>query len=566
MREHGTWGKTPITISVPNPFEPTFKVRDYGCGISPDRMENVFVNYGSSTKRNTNTQTGGFGIGAKSAFSYTDSFTITSFVDGVKYVYVAHLGDNGGVNLIEQVSTKEANGVEISIGVKTKDVSAFRDAVQRCVRYWSETIKFLGVTDGEIVQEKPLLTLDNMSVYKLGNESETFYLIDGIKYPKLDSYDSNSYSYRQLHSYGYGVAINLPNGFFKIASSRERLENNEDNKNKQLELLTKCKARVKNLLDNTVNNPSLKLQDRVQAQRKFGAFELVHESRLSLGGEYYLRSGVLTTPNRIPHKSLERTRKGKQKIRDTHTTAIRINQSVIIDTTNDSEPNTIARRVNHYLSSNPTMELIIVDSGTNIPFMKELFGTIINSSTLPKPQIVRGASTNTKSAGDSYVYELNSGNSSDTMINIRVFNFVGDKPVIVVDSIDDEGAKDILPFIQVVRIPKRNRGMVTRKTMTVEEGKKYLLAKHKDDLVGLSLSREAKKVTALANLGLRKIDNSLANYLFTLDASLKKKQDGIEKEYRRLVQKYPLIEVLDSVHGHYATIVIDELNKQMKGE
>src|SRR5574343_369620 len=79
MREAGTFGKMPMKISVPNNFSPVFKVRDYGVGLSPDRVRNVFVNYGSSTKRNTNTQTGGFGIGAKSAFAITDSFVVVSF-------------------------------------------------------------------------------------------------------------------------------------------------------------------------------------------------------------------------------------------------------------------------------------------------------------------------------------------------------------------------------------------------------------------------------------------------------------------------------------------------------
>ena len=37
--------------------------QDEGTGISPDRMADVFVNYGSSTKRNTNQLTGGFGLG-----------------------------------------------------------------------------------------------------------------------------------------------------------------------------------------------------------------------------------------------------------------------------------------------------------------------------------------------------------------------------------------------------------------------------------------------------------------------------------------------------------------------
>ena len=78
MREANTWGKTPLVIGVPNAVNPLFTVRDFGLGLTPDRVEKVFVLYGASTKRDSNNQTGGFGIGAKSAWSYTDSFTVTT--------------------------------------------------------------------------------------------------------------------------------------------------------------------------------------------------------------------------------------------------------------------------------------------------------------------------------------------------------------------------------------------------------------------------------------------------------------------------------------------------------
>ncbi len=54
----------PIFIHLPTDTEPYFSVRDYGVGIAPDRMEGIFCKYGSSTKRDKNTQIGGFGLGS----------------------------------------------------------------------------------------------------------------------------------------------------------------------------------------------------------------------------------------------------------------------------------------------------------------------------------------------------------------------------------------------------------------------------------------------------------------------------------------------------------------------
>jgi hypothetical protein len=206
MREAGTWGKRSIEVSVPNRLEPTFKVRDYGVGISPDRMSKVFVKYGSSTKRDSNLQTGGFGIGSKSFRCYTDSMSVTSFIDGIKYTYLIN---PKGVLPLAQEKTNEANGVEISIGIKSGDIQAFRNAVQRCIKYWSEPVKLFGVTDGEITQVKPHIALDNLTVYQTSEDNGTFYLVDGIQYNLIEVDGSNSYAYRydktQLHSHGFVV-------------------------------------------------------------------------------------------------------------------------------------------------------------------------------------------------------------------------------------------------------------------------------------------------------------------------------------------------------------------------
>ena len=51
-REVGCADK-PIEITSPSILDNHWRVTDFGPGITPDRMKNVVINFGSSTKRNT---------------------------------------------------------------------------------------------------------------------------------------------------------------------------------------------------------------------------------------------------------------------------------------------------------------------------------------------------------------------------------------------------------------------------------------------------------------------------------------------------------------------------------
>lgn len=73
----------PITINISSSNSlldegASISFKDSGVGISPSRIDNVFLKYGSSTKRDSNNQTGGFGIGAKTPFAYTNEFLIST--------------------------------------------------------------------------------------------------------------------------------------------------------------------------------------------------------------------------------------------------------------------------------------------------------------------------------------------------------------------------------------------------------------------------------------------------------------------------------------------------------
>ena len=87
---------------------------DYGVGMSPDRIDNIYGIYFESTKRVDNTQIGGFGIGGKSPLAYKRStgqgegeydnsfYVITNF-DGIKYCYLIFEGaDTPVISLLHQ--------------------------------------------------------------------------------------------------------------------------------------------------------------------------------------------------------------------------------------------------------------------------------------------------------------------------------------------------------------------------------------------------------------------------------------------------------------------------------
>lgn len=93
-----------------------FSVTDFGVGLSPERVSDVFVKYGKSTKGQKNSEIGGFGIGAKSAFSYTDSFFVNTVYNGVLYKYLLTKTEaNPKMILLSEEKTELRNGTEIRL-------------------------------------------------------------------------------------------------------------------------------------------------------------------------------------------------------------------------------------------------------------------------------------------------------------------------------------------------------------------------------------------------------------------------------------------------------------------
>lgn len=158
---------TPGYIKLPNALDPTFKVRDEGIGLDEQGVMEVATTYFSSTKRTSNDAVGGFGLGFKSPFAYTDQWTIVAIKDGIKRTFSAYMDPNGmpQVAMLASEETDDVNGVEVSIPVNLEDCTRFATEVAEQLSYFDPRPI---ITGGQVEwpEREVVLSGDGWAVYK----------------------------------------------------------------------------------------------------------------------------------------------------------------------------------------------------------------------------------------------------------------------------------------------------------------------------------------------------------------------------------------------------------------
>ena len=145
----------PFTVKLPTAADPNFSVRDYGTGLSQKDMEHLYTTYGASNKNDSNDFVGCLGLGSKSPFAYTKSFTTTSYFNGTQYTYIAAIDDAGvpTLNLIHSCETSEPNGLEISFAVKQHDFNEFSQKAVRIFHYFKMKPTIIGGVTYDFTKE-----------------------------------------------------------------------------------------------------------------------------------------------------------------------------------------------------------------------------------------------------------------------------------------------------------------------------------------------------------------------------------------------------------------------------
>ena len=272
----------PIVVTLPNRMNPNFKVRDYGLGLSQQDIQDVYANYGESTKRNTNSQIGQLGLGCKSAFAYGDNFVINSYQNGVKNSYNAFIDPSqiGQISKMGSEKTTEPDGIEIVVPTKGDDHDAFSEKAESLFKNFKvyPTIKgadikpfnFSVVIEGEgweIIKSE----YSHRGYGHYHSQDEAVAIMGNIPYPMQSrSIDWQKFAEDDgdlkaiLES---NIRIDFEIGDLEIAASREGLQYTDYTQKQVIERLKKIKtAIVKTVTDKLDNSPSMYEAKKVYGQ------------------------------------------------------------------------------------------------------------------------------------------------------------------------------------------------------------------------------------------------------------------------------------------------------------
>lgn len=231
-------GTQPFMVTLPTDVSRDLVIRDFGLGLSHEQVLSLYTTYFSSDKRDSNAFVGGLGLGSKSPFAYTDSFTVTSIHKGTKSIYTCNIAADGApsvTRLLEEKNSTEASGMEVRLLTKMQDMHLFlREASN--VFQWFDTPPTFNVPV-EFVRARNVTfsapAYDITSVYggtqliKMGNvvyplQQRELDLSSGTLWPVLIT--------------SMPLVLKSPIGYLQVAASREALQYDPTTKKNLLQL------------------------------------------------------------------------------------------------------------------------------------------------------------------------------------------------------------------------------------------------------------------------------------------------------------------------------------------
>lgn len=222
----------PFSITFPSMYNPVFTVRDYGTSLDHEDIMGLYSTVFESTKEDTNEAIGKWGLGSKSPFAYTDTFSVTAVMDGQKRFYTALIAEDGvpQIHFMGETETTEERGIEVSFPIATRDIEAFRTAALRVshgfdvkpdvLRVDEDEPEFSGWPDLPILSEGKGWKLLQGAVE--GYSRRAYARMGCVLYPiNTDAISGlNEEEKRLLHS---TLIIDFPVGALEISASREAL-------------------------------------------------------------------------------------------------------------------------------------------------------------------------------------------------------------------------------------------------------------------------------------------------------------------------------------------------------
>lgn len=286
-------------IQVPGRLDPRFVCRDFGPGMSDfdiqgdDNSPGLYNSYFSSSKAESNDFIGGFGLGSKSPFSYTDTFSITSYHKGEIRGYVAYMDGDGPQikpTFVKEMGPDDKTGIEIVVPVEEKDFRNFAYEVSYIMRPFKDLAIINGL-DREIDYFPDFDDYYGVNPERYWPDRGGLYAIyGGIVYP-IDGVirDRNWLSIRNEVNY-----IKFPMGSLDIAPSREALSLDDRTRKNIIE-------RVKELSEQAFNEDVKRFKESTSPRHTYRELmKMGYSAR-----DYMISNSVKFTTKNLSYKKMQ---------------------------------------------------------------------------------------------------------------------------------------------------------------------------------------------------------------------------------------------------------------------
>lgn len=286
-------------IQVPGRLDPRFVCRDFGPGMSDfdiqgdDNSPGLYNSYFSSSKAESNDFIGGFGLGSKSPFSYTDTFSITSYHKGEIRGYVAYMDGDGPQikpTFVKEMGPNDKTGIEIVVPVEEKDFRNFAYEVSYIMRPFKDLAIINGL-DREIDYFPDFDDYYGVNPERYWPDRGGLYAIyGGIVYP-IDGVirDRNWLSIRNEVNY-----IKFPMGSLDIAPSREALSLDDRTRKNIIE-------RVKELSEKAFNEDVKRFKESTSPRHTYRELmKMGYSAR-----DYMISNSVKFTTKNLSYKKMQ---------------------------------------------------------------------------------------------------------------------------------------------------------------------------------------------------------------------------------------------------------------------
>ena len=330
-----------IQVHLPTIAEPYISFRDFGNGLSPDEVTQLYVRYGASTKRSSNDYTGCLGIGCKAGFAYGDTFTVISYRPDNITTWLARIDESkrGTISLLStETNPNQYTGTEVRVSINKADIEDCTTKALNLFKYWKiKPICNYDHYELNIIEERDdwaIVESDENHNYRYGSTAKV--VMGNIPYP-IDRNQLKNPNVASQLLLSRNVVIKAPLGALDIAANRESLEYSQ-------RTLDGLNAMANNMLVDLAANVNKSIKDaptRLAASINSTKYNHIFEYNItnairkncSWNGQELLHNIEFKDSNTVAHSRQKMWRSGdyrNKRDKDVRSTTLKTNMTLCV--------------------------------------------------------------------------------------------------------------------------------------------------------------------------------------------------------------------------------------------